>query len=130
MNIHEYQAKALLREYGAPVSRGIPAFTPDEAAKAAEELGGPLWVVKSQIHAGGRGKGKFKELPADAKEDFKLGPEPTVKGAERTKTPYSPRRFLRGKEVFVLIDRTDPDRLAEFRALERQTKVRAVIARD
>lgn len=70
------------------------------------------------------------KLPADAKEEFKLGPEPTVKGAERTKTPYSPRRFLRGKEVFVLIDRTDPDRLAEFRALERQTKVRAVIARE
>ena len=52
MNIHEYQAKAVLREYGAPVSRGIPAFTPAEARKAAEDLGGPLWVVKSQIHAG------------------------------------------------------------------------------
>ncbi len=72
MNIHEYQAKAVLREYGAPVSRGIPAFTPDDAAKAAEELGGPLWVVKSQIHAGGRGKGKFKELPADAKGGVRL----------------------------------------------------------
>jgi len=72
MNIHEYQAKAVLREYGAPVSRGIPAFTADEAAKAAEELGGPLWVVKSQIHAGGRGKGKFKELPADAKGGVRL----------------------------------------------------------
>lgn len=67
MNIHEYQAKALLREYGAPVSRGIPAFTPEEAEKAANELGGPVWVVKSQIHAGGRGKGKFKELGADAR---------------------------------------------------------------
>ncbi|MCE1235544.1 MAG: ADP-forming succinate--CoA ligase subunit beta [Hyphomicrobiales bacterium] len=72
MNIHEYQAKAVLREYGAPVSRGIPAFTPAEAAKAAVELGGPLWVVKSQIHAGGRGKGKFKELPADAKGGVRL----------------------------------------------------------
>ena len=72
MNIHEYQAKGLLREYGAPVSRGIPAFTPDEAATAAVELGGPLWVVKSQIHAGGRGKGKFKELPADAKGGVRL----------------------------------------------------------
>lgn len=70
------------------------------------------------------------KLPADAKEEFKLGPEPTVKGAERTKTPHSPRRFVRGKEVFVLIDRTDPTRLAEFRALERQTKVRTVIARE
>ena len=67
MNIHEYQAKAVLKEYGAPVSRGIAAFTAEEAEKAARELGGPVWVVKSQIHAGGRGKGKFKELGADAK---------------------------------------------------------------
>jgi len=56
MNIHEYQAKALLREFGVPVPRGIPAFTVDEAIKAANELGGPVWVVKAQIHAGGRGK--------------------------------------------------------------------------
>src|SRR3981189_2152241 len=56
MNIHEYQAKTLLREFGVPVPRGLPAFTADEAAKAANELGGPVWVVKAQIHAGGRGK--------------------------------------------------------------------------
>jgi len=56
MNIHEYQAKAVLREFGVPVPRGIPAFTVDEATKAANELGGPVWVVKAQIHAGGRGK--------------------------------------------------------------------------
>lgn len=56
MNIHEHQAKAVLREFGAPVPRGIPAFSPDEAVKAANELGGSLWVVKAQIHAGGRGK--------------------------------------------------------------------------
>ncbi|HEX5509436.1 MAG TPA: ADP-forming succinate--CoA ligase subunit beta, partial [Pseudolabrys sp.] len=56
MNIHEYQAKALLREFGVLVPRGIPAFTVDEAIKAANELGGPVWVVKAQIHAGGRGK--------------------------------------------------------------------------
>ena len=56
MNIHEYQAKAVLREFGVPVPRGVPAFTVDEAVKAAEELGGPVWVVKAQIHAGGRGK--------------------------------------------------------------------------
>jgi succinyl-CoA synthetase beta subunit len=56
MNIHEYQAKAMLREFGVPVPRGIPAFTVDEAEKAAKELGGPVWVVKAQIHAGGRGK--------------------------------------------------------------------------
>src|ERR1700722_16601709 len=56
MNIHEYQAKAVLRDFGVPVPRGIAAFTPDEAAKAASDLGGPVWVVKAQIHAGGRGK--------------------------------------------------------------------------
>jgi succinyl-CoA synthetase beta subunit len=56
MNIHEYQAKAVLRDYGVPVPRGNPAFSVDEAVKAANELGGPVWVVKAQIHAGGRGK--------------------------------------------------------------------------
>ena len=57
MNIHEYQAKEVLRGFGVPVPRGIPAFSVDEAVKAAEQLGGPIWVVKAQIHAGGRGKG-------------------------------------------------------------------------
>jgi succinyl-CoA synthetase beta subunit len=56
MNIHEYQAKAVLRQFGVPVPRGFPAFSVDEAVKAADELGGPVWVVKAQIHAGGRGK--------------------------------------------------------------------------
>jgi succinyl-CoA synthetase beta subunit len=64
MNIHEYQAKALLKEFGAPVSRGVPVLRADDAEAAAQQLGGPLWVVKSQIHAGGRGKGKFKEASA------------------------------------------------------------------
>src|SRR5256886_671974 len=57
MNIHEHQAKAVLAEYGVPVPRGYPAFTVDEAVQAAQKLGGPVWVVKAQIHAGGRGKG-------------------------------------------------------------------------
>ena len=57
MNIHEYQGKEILRKYNVPVPRGIPAFSVDEAIKAAETLGGPVWVVKAQIHAGGRGKG-------------------------------------------------------------------------
>jgi len=57
MNIHEYQAKELLRGFGVPVPKGKPAFTVEEAVKAAEALGGPVWVVKAQIHAGGRGKG-------------------------------------------------------------------------
>ena len=57
MNIHEYQAKQVLKEFGVPVPRGGVAFSADEAVKVAEELGGPVWVVKAQIHAGGRGKG-------------------------------------------------------------------------
>lgn len=64
MNIHEYQAKALLKEFGAPVSRGVPVLKAGDVEAAAKQLGGPLWVVKSQIHAGGRGKGKFKEASA------------------------------------------------------------------
>src|SRR5712671_3381455 len=56
MNIHEYQAKAVLKEFGVPVPKGIPAFTAGEAVQAAEELSTPVWVVKAQIHAGGRGK--------------------------------------------------------------------------
>src|SRR3990172_7269396 len=56
MNIHEYQAKAVLREFGVPVPRGSAAFTVEEAVKAARQLGGPVYVVKAQIHAGGRGK--------------------------------------------------------------------------
>ena len=61
MNIHEYQGKAVLKEIGAPVSEGVAIFEASEAKAAAETLGGPLWVVKSQIHAGGRGKGRFVE---------------------------------------------------------------------
>ncbi|MDI4658428.1 ADP-forming succinate--CoA ligase subunit beta [Xanthobacter autotrophicus] len=72
MNIHEYQAKALLKKYGAPVSRGVPVLKVEDAEAAAKELGGPLWVVKSQIHAGGRGKGKFKEPEAGDKGGVRL----------------------------------------------------------
>ena len=72
MNIHEYQAKAILKEFGAPVSRGVAVFKVEEAEAAAKELGGPLWVVKSQIHAGGRGKGKFKEAAAGEKGGVRL----------------------------------------------------------
>jgi succinyl-CoA synthetase beta subunit len=64
MNIHEYQAKALLRSYGAPVSDGRVVLKAEDAKNAAGEMDGPLWVVKAQIHAGGRGKGKFKEADA------------------------------------------------------------------
>jgi succinyl-CoA synthetase beta subunit len=67
MNIHEHQAKELLREYGVPLSPGVAIFSPDDAEAAAKSLPGPVYVVKSQIHAGGRGKGRFKELGPDAK---------------------------------------------------------------
>ncbi|WP_421860772.1 ADP-forming succinate--CoA ligase subunit beta [Oceanicaulis sp.] len=72
MNIHEHQAKALLKSYGAPVAEGVAVFSVEDASKAADQLPGPLWVVKSQIHAGGRGKGKFTELPEDAKGGVRL----------------------------------------------------------
>jgi len=72
MNIHEYQAKQVLKGFGAPVAAGVAITSADEAEAAAKQLPGPLYVVKSQIHAGGRGKGKFKELPADAKGGVRL----------------------------------------------------------
>jgi succinyl-CoA synthetase beta subunit len=67
MNIHEHQAKAVLAEFGVPVPKGFPAFSVEEATEAAKKLGGPVFVVKSQIHAGGRGKGRFEGLGPDAK---------------------------------------------------------------
>ncbi|MBS0384317.1 MAG: ADP-forming succinate--CoA ligase subunit beta [Proteobacteria bacterium] len=81
MNIHEYQGKAVLKQFGAPVPRGFPAFTPAEAADAAAKLGGSLWVVKSQIHAGGRGKGVFKEADAGEKGGVRL-----ARSADEVKT--------------------------------------------
>ncbi len=72
MNIHEYQAKELLARFGVPVPKGVAAFTVDEAAAAVDALPGPLYVVKAQIHAGGRGKGKFVELPPEAKGGVRL----------------------------------------------------------
>ncbi len=72
MNIHEYQAKEVLAKYGAAIPLGFAALTPEEAVAAAGKLPGPLYVVKAQIHAGGRGKGKFKELGPDAKGGVRL----------------------------------------------------------
>ncbi len=72
MNIHEYQAKELLAKFGVAVPKGIAAMSVEEAVDAAKQLPGPLYVVKSQIHAGGRGKGKFKELGPDAKGGVRL----------------------------------------------------------
>jgi len=72
MNIHEYQAKELLAKFGVPVPAGFAAMSVDEAVAAADKLPGPLYVVKAQIHAGGRGKGRFRELGPDAKGGVRL----------------------------------------------------------
>src|SRR6185369_16376195 len=72
MNIHEYQAKAVLSEFGVPISRGVPVLKAADAEAAAKQLPGPVWVVKSQIHAGGRGKGKFKEASAGDKGGVRI----------------------------------------------------------
>src|SRR5436309_13478966 len=72
MNIHEYQAKALLHEFGVPISRGVPVLKASDSDAAAKTLPGPIWVVKSQIHAGGRGKGKFKEASAGDKGGVRI----------------------------------------------------------
>ncbi|HEX7887357.1 MAG TPA: ADP-forming succinate--CoA ligase subunit beta [Phenylobacterium sp.] len=81
MNIHEHQAKAVLAEFGVAVPRGYAAVTVDEAVEAANKLGGPVFVVKSQIHAGGRGKGKFEGLGPDAKGGVRV-----VKSVEDVRT--------------------------------------------
>src|SRR5437879_3166749 len=72
MNIHEYQAKAVLHEFGVPISKGVAVLRHEDAEAAARQLPGPVWVVKSQIHAGGRGKGKFKEASAGDKGGVRI----------------------------------------------------------
>ncbi len=85
MNIHEYQAKALLKSYGAPVSDGRAVLKAEDAKTAAGELDGPLWVVKAQIHAGGRGKGTFKEADAGEKGGVRLAFSATEAAEEAKK---------------------------------------------
>ena len=84
MNIHEYQAKGLLRTYGAPVSDGRVVLKAEDAKTSAGELDGPLWVVKAQIHAGGRGKGKFKESDAGKKGGVRIA-KSAAEAAEEAK---------------------------------------------
>src|SRR5437016_12491027 len=97
MNIHEYQAKQVLKAHGVPVAKGLPAFTVDEAVKAAETLGGPVWVVKAQIHAGGRGKaggGKVvKSIDEVSSEAKRLLGSTLVKHQTGTLGKGTPRRF-------------------------------------
>ncbi len=85
MNIHEYQAKQLLREYGAPVADGRAVLRAEEAKTMAGELDGPVWVVKAQIHAGGRGKGKFKEASAGEKGGVRIAKSPEEAAEEAQK---------------------------------------------
>jgi len=85
MNIHEYQAKQLLKEYGAPVSDGRVVMRAEEAKTAAGEIDGPVWVVKAQIHAGGRGKGQFKEASAGDKGGVRITKSVSEAAAEAQK---------------------------------------------
>jgi succinyl-CoA synthetase beta subunit len=85
MNIHEYQAKQLLKEYGAPVSDGRAVLRAEDAKTAAGELDGPLWVVKAQIHAGGRGKGTFTEAAAGDQGGVRLTKSVTEAAEEAQK---------------------------------------------
>jgi len=118
MNIHEYQAKELLAKYGVPVPAGYPAMSVDEAVEAAKKLPGPLWVVKAQIHAGGRGKGKFKELGESAKGGVRLAhsiDEVRVHSAEMLgKTLVTMQTGPHGKQVQRLYITDGVDIAKEF----------------
>ncbi len=117
MNIHEYQAKAVLREFGVPVPRGMPAFTVAEAEKAAADLGGPVWVVKAQIHAGGRGKAggvKVVKSVADVKSEAKR-----LLGSTLVTHQTGPH----GKEVRRLY-------IEEGSAIDREYYLSALVDRD
>jgi succinyl-CoA synthetase beta subunit len=116
MNIHEYQGKQLLKSYGLPVSDGVAIMSAGEAEAAAKKLPGPLYVVKSQIHAGGRGKGRFKELGADAKGGVRLARsvEDVVANAKEMlgKTLVTKQTGAAGKQVnrLYIEDGADIDR--------------------
>src|SRR5829696_3506428 len=118
MNIHEYQAKAVLREFGVPVSRGKPIYSLGDVDAATRELPGPLWVVKSQIHAGGRGKGKFKEAEAGDKGGVRLArsPEEVRTFAEQMlgKTLVTLQTGPAGKQVNRLYVEEGSDIASEF----------------
>ncbi len=135
MNIHEYQAKELLAKYGVPVPAGYPAMSVDEAVEAAERLPGPLWVVKAQIHAGGRGKGKFKELPDSAKGGVRLAhsvDEVRKNAAEMLgRTLVTVQTGAQGKEVNRLYITDGVDIAKEFYLallVDRETSRVAIVA--
>src|SRR3954451_20898507 len=135
MNIHEYQAKELLTKYGVPVPTGHPALSVEEAVEAAQKLPGPLWVVKAQIHAGGRGKGKFKELGEGAKGGVRLShsiDEVREHAAEMLgKTLMTIQTGLAGKQVQRLYITDGVDIAKEFYLallVDRETGRVAVVA--
>ena len=135
MNIHEYQAKELLATFGVPVPAGHAALTPDEAVAAAEQLPGPLWVVKAQIHAGGRGKGKFTELGPHAKGGVRLArsiEEVRTNAAEMLgKTLVTIQTGAEGKQVQRLYITDGVDIAKEFYLallVDRETGRIAVVA--
>ena len=109
MKIHEYQGKEVFRRYDIPVPRGIPAFSVPEAVKAARQLGGPVWVVKAQIHAGGRGKGGGVKLARSIEDVEKLASgdprhEPRhasdrTRGSEGATTAHRGRRGHRARST-------------------------------
>jgi succinyl-CoA synthetase beta subunit len=103
MNIHEYQAKAVLREFGVPVSRGKAVYSLGDVDAAVRDLPGPVWVVKAQIHAGGRGKGKFQEPEAGDKGGVRLARSPeevrTFAGQMLGKTLVTLQTGPAGKQV-------------------------------
>src|SRR5829696_8220612 len=118
MNIHEYQAKAVLKEFGVPVPRGKAVVSAEEAEAAAKELGGPVWVVKSQIHAGGRGKGRFKEAEAGDKGGVRLAKSiEEVKGNARQmlgRTLVTIQTGAAGRQVSRLYIEEGSDIASEF----------------
>ncbi|RST29622.1 ADP-forming succinate--CoA ligase subunit beta [Sphingomonas ginkgonis] len=135
MNIHEYQAKELLAKFGVPVPAGHAAMSADEAVEAAKQLPGPLWVVKAQIHAGGRGKGKFKELGPDAKGGVRLAKsvEEVRASAEEMlgKTLVTVQTGAEGKKVERLYITDGVDIAQEFYLallVDRETGRVAVVA--
>src|SRR4051812_15015376 len=128
MNIHEYQAKAVLREFGVPVSRGKAVYSLGDVDAAVRDLPGPVWVVKAQIHAGGRGKGKFKEPEAGDKGGVRLGRSPeevrTFAGQMLGKTLVTLQTGPAGKQVNRLYIEEGSDIASEFylsMLVDRQT---------
>ena len=93
MKIHEYQGKEILRQFGVPVPRGIPAFTVQEAVEAAQKLGGPVWVVKAQIHAGGRGKGGGVKVAKTIEDVKRIAGDILGMQLKTTKLAQKARRF-------------------------------------